>query len=178
MPVALVVTTAALDQITKWWALDALDDGDVIEIAPTLEFDLAFNSGFSFGTGAGFGRWIGVLVVILCGVLVQQLLVSETRVRATIVAIVLGGAIGNLIDRVFRGDDGFLSGEVIDFIDVTWYAVFNLADIFVVCGCIAFGAHELLGARDAARAEADHMTERDDDGTADDTEPAEEERAT
>ncbi|NDH23353.1 MAG: signal peptidase II, partial [Actinobacteria bacterium] len=38
---------------------------------------------------------------------------------------------------------GVLSGDVVDFIDVTWYAVFNVADIFVVCGAIAFGANEI-----------------------------------
>ena len=54
-----------------------------------------------------------------------------------------GGAISNLLDRIFRADDGVLSGEVVDFIDVTWYAVFNVADIFVVCGAIAFGANEI-----------------------------------
>ena len=48
-------------------------------------------------------------------------------------AVILGGALGNLIDRVARADDGPLSGQVIDFIDVSWYAVFNVADIFVVC---------------------------------------------
>ena len=58
--------------------------------------------------------------------------------------MILGGAIGNLVDRAARADDGVLSGAVIDFIDVTWYAVFNVADIFVVCGCLAFVGHELL----------------------------------
>ena len=59
-------------------------------------------------------------------------------------ASILGGALGNLVDRLFRADDGPLSGEVIDFIDVTWYAVFNVADIFVVCGCVAFGVYEVM----------------------------------
>ncbi|MEM9464488.1 MAG: signal peptidase II [Actinomycetota bacterium] len=146
-PMVIVVLGVVLDQVTKWWALRELEDGSVIELVPTLEFDLAYNSGFSFGTGEGLGRWIGVLVIALCLFLVHQIRVSETALRANIAAIVLGGAIGNLLDRIFRAEDGPLSGEVIDFIDVTWYAVFNVADIFVVCGCITFGFHEIQLAR-------------------------------
>jgi signal peptidase II len=151
-PVVIIVVALVLDQLTKWWALEALEDGDVIELLPTLEFDLAFNSGFSFGTGEGLGRWISVLVIALCLFLVQQIRVSQTALRANLAAVVLGGALGNLVDRIFRADDGILSGEVVDFIDVTWYAVFNVADIFVVCGCIAFGLHEVRLARQEARA--------------------------
>ena len=55
----IVAAAVALDQITKWWAESALDNGRVINVLPTLEFDLSYNSGFSFGTGAGFGPWIG-----------------------------------------------------------------------------------------------------------------------
>lgn len=142
---AVIVTlTVALDQITKWWAHSTLDDGRVIEILPTLELDLVYNRGFSFGTGSDFGPLIGVLVLGLIGVLVQQIRTSEHPGRVRILAVILGGAIGNLVDRAARADDGVLSGAVIDFIDVTWYAVFNVADIFVVCGCLAFVGHELL----------------------------------
>ena len=65
-------------------------------------------------------------------------------------AAILGGALGNLIDRVVRADDGLLSGNVVDFIDVTWYAVFNVADMFVVCGCIVLVLYELRHRSDAA----------------------------
>ena len=141
---AVIVTAAvALDQITKWWAESALDNGRVINVLPTLEFDLSYNSGFSFGTGSGLGPWIGLIVIAMCGFLGWLIVNAETRLRAAIAATILGGAISNLLDRIFRADDGVLSGEVVDFIDVTWYAVFNVADIFVVCGAIAFGANEI-----------------------------------
>ena len=154
VPAVIVVVAIALDQLTKWWALQELEDGDVVEVLPTLEFDLAYNNGFSFGTGSGLGRWIALLVIVLCFAIAHQIRVSETALRANIAAVVLGGAIGNLLDRIFRADDGPLSGAVIDFIDVTWYAVFNLADIFVVCGCIAFGLYELRAARQLAAEES------------------------
>jgi len=141
---AVIVTAAvALDQTTKWWAESALDNGRVINVLPTLEFDLSYNSGFSFGTGSGLGPWIGLIVIAMCGFLGWLIVNAETRLRAAIAATILGGAISNLLDRIFRADDGVLSGEVVDFIDVTWYAVFNVADIFVVCGAIAFGANEI-----------------------------------
>jgi len=49
---------------------------------------------------------------------------------------IAGGAIGNVIDRIFRAKDGFMSGGVIDFIDFQWWPIFNVADIAVVCGAM------------------------------------------
>jgi signal peptidase II len=49
---------------------------------------------------------------------------------------IIGGAIGNVLDRVFRGN-GFMDGAVVDFIDLRWWPVFNVADIGIVCGAIA-----------------------------------------
>ncbi|MEM8708440.1 MAG: signal peptidase II [Actinomycetota bacterium] len=173
MSFVIVVVTVALDQLTKWWAESELDGGRIIEVLPTLEFDLAYNSGFSFGTGSGLGPWIGVIVIGMCGFLVWLIATAETRLRAVIAATILGGAIGNLIDRVFRAEDGFLSGEVVDFIDVTWYAVFNVADMFVVCGAIAFGVTEVLAGRQAtAEAEATDSDDSLDELVADGTDPA------
>ena len=143
----IVVVTVALDQFSKWWAEEALDDGDTIGVFPTVEFDLTYNSGFSFSAGSGNGAWIGLLVAILVAFLSWQVWRVEVSARALLLAVILGGAIGNLIDRVFRADDGILSGEVVDFIDVSWYAVFNVADIFVVCGSIGFVIYELRVAR-------------------------------
>ena len=50
--------------------------------------------------------------------------------------LISGGALGNLLDRAFRGDDGFLHGAVIDFIDLQWWPVFNVADACIVVGAI------------------------------------------
>ena len=75
-PAVIIVVALVVDQLSKWWALDELEDGSVIEVLPTLEFDLHYNTGFSFGTGTGMGRWIALLVVVLCLVLVHQIRVS------------------------------------------------------------------------------------------------------
>ncbi len=140
----IVVFAILTDWLTKEWALSALGDGRQIALLPTLEFDLLFNNGFSFGTGQGRGRLIGFGVILMVGYLVFQLAKATLTHRVVFFSIILGGAIGNLLDRVFRADDGFLTGSVIDFIDVSWFAVFNVADIYVVCGAIAFGLWETV----------------------------------
>jgi signal peptidase II len=147
-----VLTAIGLDQASKDWALGRLTNGRTIDVLPTVEFDLAFNSGFSFSTGSGQGNLVGLLVIALCVFIAFQIWSEERPVRSFLYAAILGGALGNLLDRIFRGDDGFLSGEVIDFIDVTWYAVFNIADAFVVVGCVLFVIDELLFQRKAKAA--------------------------
>jgi signal peptidase II len=150
----IVVVCVALDQLTKEWALNRLGDGSTIDVLPTLEFDLAFNSGFSFSTGSGNGNLVGLLVIGLCCFIAFQIWRETRPGRVWLYAVILGGALGNLLDRIFRADDGFLSGEVVDFIDVTWYAVFNVADMFVVVGCVVFVIDELVHSRRLMKAEA------------------------
>ena len=51
--------------------------------------------------------------------------------------LILGGALGNLLDRVFRDGHGFLGGAVVDFIDLQWWPVFNVADMAITLGAVA-----------------------------------------
>lgn len=149
---SLVVGVLAFDQLTKEWALGRLSDGSAIEVLPTVQFALTFNRGFSFSIGSGNGNLVGFAVIAICVVL-SVLIVRETHWRRTILlAVILGGALGNLVDRAFRADEGLLSGAVIDFIDVEWYAVFNVADIFVVGGIAFLFVDELLRSRSELRA--------------------------
>jgi len=141
------VVEVILDQLTKWWAKSSLDTGRTISVLPTVDFRLAFNSGFSFSTGSSRGELITVLVAAIALVLVRQILREERAPRVLLMAVILGGAIGNLLDRVFRAHDGLFSGRVIDFIDVSWYAVFNVADMFVVVGAITLVIVEVLQER-------------------------------
>ena len=61
-----------------------------------------------------------------------------------------GGAVGNLADRLFRADDGFLSGAVIDFIDLQWWPIFNIADIAIVGGVLSLIGLSLVRPQDPA----------------------------
>ena len=130
--VALAVL--AVDQLSKWWALETLDD-QVIDVVWTLRFNLTFNRGaaFSMGGGGGFGPLIGVLAVGVVVLLLYAGRQFRTKPAAVALGLVLGGAVGNLCDRAFRGE-GFMQGAVIDFIDVQFWPVWNVADMGVVVG--------------------------------------------
>jgi signal peptidase II len=150
----LCVAVLAADQLSKEWALQRLASGPV-DLVPTLRLALFHNDGASFSTGAGQGRLIGALVIVIIGAVVWMLVHQRRTPQTLVLAAVLGGALGNLGDRVFRADEGFLTGRVVDFIDVTWFAVFNVADSFVVVGALTFGLLELLdqrNSRDASEA--------------------------
>lgn len=144
----IVVLGVLADQITKWLAVRELQDGSGVHLLPTLEFNLHYNSGFSFGTGRGAGPLIGAVVVVMTLYLINMIRIEKAARRNFLLSIILAGALGNLFDRIFRADDGLLSGKVVDFIDVTWFAIFNVADIFVVCGVIVFAIFELAAQRE------------------------------
>lgn len=152
LPVALAGVTGAavvaLDQATKSWALRALDDGPV-HLVWTLRLNLSFNSGAAFGIGRGLAP-----VLVAAGVVMVVVLVGVGRsfeggrAGAVALGLVLGGAAGNLADRLFRGH----GGAVVDFIDLQWWPVFNVADVAITCGAALL---VLAGARGAARPEAE-----------------------
>jgi signal peptidase II len=131
LPLVAVIAAAvvALDQLAKSLAVSRLADGPV-DVLPTLTLHLTFNSGLSFGQGRGLTGYITVLGIVL----VLALLWWTRRLTSTPMAVgiglLLGGACGNLGDRLFRSH----GGAVIDFIDVSWWWVFNVADIAVSCG--------------------------------------------
>jgi len=119
----------ALDQLTKQWALSALTDGP-IDLVGSLRLNLVFNDGAAFGVGAG-GGWtslISILGLIVVAMIVRLGWQADQRSWALGLGIILGGAAGNLLDRVLRAGDGFLGGRVVDFIDLQWWPVFNVAD--------------------------------------------------
>lgn len=121
----------AVDQTVKTVALETLADGPV-HLIGTLRLKLSFNTGAAFGLGRG----VPTLLIAAAGVLLVALLVLARRVATRPVAValglVLGGALGNLTDRLLR-DHG---GAVVDFIDLQWWPVFNLADAAITCGTV------------------------------------------
>jgi signal peptidase II len=72
----------------------------------------------------------------------------ESRVARSAAGLLIGGALGNLFDRVFRGR-GWLHGGVVDFIDVQWWPIFNVADIAVSVGAVLFALSSLFAPRQA-----------------------------
>ncbi len=145
LPVVVAATVVLADQLTKWWALEALAGGRVINLVWTLRLNLTSNTGFAFSLGGGFGPLIAVVVIAVIGVLVWHGRTISSRTGAVAVGLLLGGALSNLGDRAFRGD-GFLSGAVVDFIDLQWWPIFNLADAAVVIGVALFLVSSLRAA--------------------------------
>lgn len=134
---ALIIgVCVALDQITKSWAVSALDNGHTINIVWTLRFALGFNSGIAFSQAQGLGPVVGIIAIAAVVFLVRNMLSAHHPLMSYGLAGIVAGAIGNLADRVFRGD-GWLHGKVVDFIDLQWFPVFNVADSCITLGAIA-----------------------------------------
>jgi signal peptidase II len=131
----LVVLVVVVDQLTKTWAVNELSDGKTIHVVWTLQFALGFNSGMAFSQGEGLGPLIGVIALIAIVVLLVSLRRTGSTLSSLGVALVCGGAAGNVVDRLFRGD-GWLRGAVVDFIDFQWWPVFNIADAAITIGAI------------------------------------------
>lgn len=129
---AVAGMTLTADQLSKAWALRALDDGP-IHLVWTLRLNLSFNTGAAFGLAPGLGPVLAaVAVVLLLALLGLARTATDTLPGAVALGLVVGGALGNLADRVF-GDHG---GAVVDFIDLQWWPVFNLADAAISCGVV------------------------------------------
>lgn len=130
---AVAAVVVVLDQLTKWWAVNALADGPIVVIDGFFQFRLTFNTGASFSILTGAGPLIAIISLGVVFMIVFILGDASRRLEAVALGIVLGGAVGNLVDRVFRGD-GFLDGAVVDFIDFDFFATFNVADMAINIG--------------------------------------------
>jgi signal peptidase II len=134
--VAVAAVIVALDQWSKHWAVGSLSDGHIVDVISTLRFKLSFNSGMAFSTGSGLGPIIGILAI---GVTIGQLRMvragESSRFMLVVTGMIVGGAWGNVVDRLFRGE-AWLRGSVVDFIDLQWWPVFNIADAAVTVGVI------------------------------------------
>ena len=144
---AVLLATLLLDQITKWLALEHLENGKAVELFWTLQMRLVRNAGVSFGKGSELGRLVSVVVFVVIVVLLKVAVNSKDRRTAVLYGLIIGGALGNLTDRIFRKSDGFLKGEVVDFIDFQWWPVFNIADSAVVIGCLLLVVNGLRSER-------------------------------
>lgn len=173
-PLLLLAALAGLvlvaDVVSKSVAVRALADRGPVELIPgVLDLQLTRNSGaaFSVGTGATL-----VFTLIAVGVVVAVVL-SARRLRshgwALVLGGLLGGALGNLTDRVFRSP-GLLRGEVVDWIHLHHWPVFNLADSAIVIAGIAAvvlsgTGRRLDGGREPGRAEREReQREREEAG--------------
>jgi signal peptidase II len=150
VPAVLVIV---VDQLTKIWADSRLTAGpctqggdECIDLVLGLRFHLVHNQGAAFSTGPQLGPIFGIIALLMSLVLFNLARKRTDVLGQVLLGLIAGGAIGNLLDRIFRADDGPLSGAVIDFIDVQWWPVFNIADSAVVVGVIALILYSFLEA--------------------------------
>ena len=125
----------ALDQLSKWWAVNHLELR-TIDVVWTLRLHLTLNHGSAFSLANGRGALISLAALVIVAVLLRSGRYATRAPTAVAIGLVLGGAIGNLLDRGFRPGHGFLGGGVVDFIDLQWWPIFNLADSAIVIGAI------------------------------------------
>ena len=130
---ATAAVVVALDQLTKQLALMRLDDGP-IDLVGSLRLKLAFNDGAAFSLGSGRTVVITAIASVVAVVLVRMGWRADRPIWATGLGVVLGGAAGNLVDRYLRDGDGFGAGHVVDFVDLQWWPVFNVADVALWVG--------------------------------------------
>lgn len=127
-----------VDQATKYWAVSYLRPvHSMVVIEDILSFTFVQNTGAAFGILAGARTFFIVITIIfVIGFIVYYIKLPQGKIYALVkvaIILILGGAIGNFIDRLLRG-------YVVDFFHVTFinFPVFNMADIFLVCGTALF----------------------------------------
>ncbi|MEV2274887.1 signal peptidase II [Nocardiopsis sp. NPDC049922] len=134
--ILLLVAVAAVlaDLATKQWVLSTFSEGESVDvIGGLLQFTLVYNTGAAFSMGTDH-TWVftGIAIVVV-GVIAYIGLRVRNVWWALTLGLMMGGAAGNLMDRLFR-DPAPFHGAVVDFIRVPYWPVFNIADSCVVVG--------------------------------------------
>ena len=119
-----------LDLLTKRWASNALVDGPIGLIPGFLRLTYVENPGAAFSLFQGAGPYLGVAAALVVVGILWSLRRELPSLEVIIYGLIIGGAVGNLADRTFRGS-GFLDGKVIDWIDLWWIPTFNIADMSI-----------------------------------------------
>ncbi len=148
----LSAAVIVVDQATKHLILGAFRPGEELVLAPFMSLVLAFNSGaaFSFLAGAaGWQRWLFIAIASgACAIMVVLLRRGGSMLFCASLALIVGGALGNLYDRVTLG-------QVVDFLLFHWqhwyYPAFNVADSAITVGAIALVIDSLRGGGESAK---------------------------
>jgi signal peptidase II len=147
LTIAVAVAVVVVDQLTKWWAVHTLDDRD-IDLFWTLRFHLSHNTGMAFSRGQNWGPLIGVVALVIVVVLLLSVKRTSSRLNEITVGLIIGGAVGNIVDRLIR-EPYWLRGGVVDFIDFQWFPIFNVADMAITIGGALLILTSYLGSRRA-----------------------------
>lgn len=155
MLLVVAVVVLALDIVSKHLAVDRLSDrGQVDVVDGIVRLRLVRNSGAAFGFAPGLTVVLSLVAAAVVVVILRAARTLRNAWYAVALGLVLGGAVGNLLDRVFR-PPGLFRGRVIDFVELPHYPVFNLADSSIVTGGVLLVLLSLRGVRHDGRAHAE-----------------------
>jgi len=129
---AVAVAVVALDQATKTWALHHAPRGQARHVIWTLHLEVTYNTGIAFSQVTGATVVVTVVALVVLAALVVVARRTSGIYTAVVLGLVIGGAAGNLTDRLVRHH----AGAVIDFIDLRWWPVFNVADAAITVGVV------------------------------------------
>lgn len=133
---AVALAVIVLDQVTKAWAVAALMGRNPIDVIGTLlRLTYVENTGAAFGLGAGLAWMFTIAAIIVTIVVIRISRNLGSLAWAFALGGLMGGALGNAIDRVMR-EPGWGSGYVVDFLQLPYWPVFNIADVAVVTSAI------------------------------------------
>jgi signal peptidase II len=138
--ICLAIFAVVLDQVTKTIVVATMFEGQVVALIPGVaEFKFVRNPGAAFSFASGQAWVFSLLAIVVTGVIVWVARRIRSRAWAVVFGLLLGGTLGNLIDRLFR-EPGFGRGYVIDFIYLPWMmpAIFNVADIAITTAAVVF----------------------------------------
>jgi signal peptidase II len=151
---AVAATAYALDVISKVIVASRLADHPPVKLIPSvLDLELTRNPGAAFGMATGATVLFTLVALIVVGVIVRSARRLGSTAWAVVLGLLLGGALGNLTDRLVRAP-GPLRGEVVDWIHLHHWPIFNLADSAIVVGVVlalvvSYRGIRLDGTRDA-----------------------------
>ncbi len=134
---AIAGTVVALDLITKRWAAGRFTPEPVDVWGQFLQFRYVENTGAAFSMFQGAGPVFGVAAIVIVAAILWVLRTPRPSWEVAGLGLVMGGAIGNLVDRVARGE-GLLDGPVIDWINLWFIPTFNLADASITVAVCVF----------------------------------------
>ncbi|MCB2412130.1 signal peptidase II [Demequina sp. TTPB684] len=157
------ILVIAIDVFTKQWALSALEPGSQHPLlGDVLSLQLVFNSGAAFSLGEGYTWILTVVAIVVTAGIVYYARRAASPLAVGLFGVALGGAVGNLIDRLFR-EPGFGRGHVVDMINYNDVFVGNVADIAIVGAAAVFMLASLFGHRllEPAQGESRHVAAAD-----------------
>lgn len=149
----------AADQFVKYLTVEHLPLHESVPVlGEFLQLYYVRNPGAAFSLGSEVTWIFTIALAVVAGIIIWKAFDLQSRLWAVVLGCLLGGVLGNLTDRLFR-EPGFAVGHVVDMISMPWMmpAIFNVADIFIVCGMITVALLVVLGMRFDGTREKDHV---------------------